>query len=87
MGLLERRRHPADRRANALYPTPRTRSLLSGADREAQIVDDELLAPLGNNERTYFTELLRRVADGAGLAEGVHPDDGDAPTRARVERS
>lgn len=81
MGLLERRRHPTDRRVNALHATAQTRRLLARADREAQALDDELLAPLAEDDRERFLELLRQVADGAGLAGGAHPDDGEAPGR------
>src|SRR5690348_3355489 len=63
MGLVERRRHPADRRANALYLTAQGKQVLLRADRIAAQLDDELLAPIPADERSVFLEQLRRLGD------------------------
>lgn len=68
--LVERRRHPADRRAYALHLTPAARDLLPQAVAAAGQVHDELLAGLDDTEREELMSLLRRVTGSAGL----HPD-------------
>ena len=73
MGLVERRRHPADRRANALHLTSQGRHVLVRADRLAAQLDDELLAPIPVDERSAFLEQLRRLGDATGVAEGIYP--------------
>lgn len=73
MGLVERRRHPADRRANALYLTAQGKQVLSRADRLAVQLDDELLAPIPADERQVFVEYLRVLGDATGVADGIYP--------------
>ncbi len=72
-GLVERRRHPTDRRAHAVHLTETARRLLAKAQHEADAHDAELLARLDNDERTRLVELLQRVAEGTTLPSGVHP--------------
>lgn len=72
-GLLERRRHPADRRANALHLTAAGQGMLRRADAIAVDLEARLLSSLDEAETAEFKALLRRVADDAGLASGVHP--------------
>lgn len=72
--LVERRRHPTDRRANALHLTAAGRKQLGRARRVAQRLDAEMLRPLEPVEQDRLRALLRRVADGAGLTVGLHPD-------------
>jgi DNA-binding MarR family transcriptional regulator len=73
-GLVERRRHPTDRRAHALHLTAAGRKQLVRTRRMAQQIDTELLDPLDPDERDHLRALLRRVADSAGLMPGMHPD-------------
>jgi DNA-binding MarR family transcriptional regulator len=73
-GLAERRRHPADRRAYALYLTPRGRELLAELERAAGQDEAELLTALDASERSQFISLLQRVAESQGLTAGVHPN-------------
>jgi DNA-binding MarR family transcriptional regulator len=73
MGLVERRQHPADRRANALHLTSQGKQVLSRADRLAEQLDDELLAPIPVEERAAFLEQLRRLGEATGVADGVFP--------------
>ncbi|HEY5334385.1 MAG TPA: MarR family transcriptional regulator [Mycobacteriales bacterium] len=73
-GLVERRRHPTDRRAHALHLTVAGRKQLVRTRRMAQRIDTELLGPLDPDERDHLRALLRRIADSAGLLPGMHPD-------------
>jgi DNA-binding MarR family transcriptional regulator len=69
-GLVERRRHPTDRRAHALYVTDAGRETLARGrvlGREAQ---EELLAPLTDQERPTLHDLPLRMATAAGEVEG-----------------
>jgi DNA-binding MarR family transcriptional regulator len=77
LGLVERRRHPTDRRAYALHLTEAGRAALAKAQRAADQHDDELLEPLDESDRRRLIDLLARLAEHGGLAPGVHP-------RARV---
>jgi DNA-binding MarR family transcriptional regulator len=72
-GLVERRRHPADRRAHAVHLTDTARELLAKAQHEADAHDAELLAVLDGQERSRLIGFLRRVAESTPLPSGVHP--------------
>jgi DNA-binding MarR family transcriptional regulator len=72
-GLIERRRHQADRRAHAIHLVPAARELLAEAQQAAEEYEAELLAPLDGPERETLIALLRCLADHAGLPPGVHP--------------
>jgi len=61
-GLVERRRHPNDRRAHALHLTDAGRERLARGRKLARIAQDELLAPLSAEEREVLHELLLRLA-------------------------
>jgi DNA-binding MarR family transcriptional regulator len=61
-GLVERRRHPSDRRAHALHLTPRGRRTLSAGRELARSAQDDLLAPLDASEREQLHALLLRLA-------------------------
>jgi DNA-binding MarR family transcriptional regulator len=73
MGLVERRRSPSDRRANALYLTGRGKQILLRADGLAAALDEELLAPLPDEERAVFLTHLRQLGDATGVAGGIYP--------------
>lgn len=66
--LVERRPHPADRRAHAIALTDKARELLSEARRAADDQEAYFTAPLDGDEAREFARLLRRVADHAGLS-------------------
>ncbi|RMI28713.1 MarR family winged helix-turn-helix transcriptional regulator [Nocardia stercoris] len=72
-GLVERRRHPADRRAYALYPLPPATPLLAAAERVMQSLEDELLAPLDAAERDLFRDALRRISNASGVPATLLP--------------
>ena len=65
LGLVERRRHPTDRRAHALHLTAKGRETLARGRELAHGAQDELLAPLDAQERDQLHGLLLRVAQAA----------------------
>jgi DNA-binding MarR family transcriptional regulator len=60
-GLVERRRHPSDRRAHAIHITERGRETLTRGRQLAQGAQEDLLAPLSSEERKQLHELLLRL--------------------------
>ena len=72
-GLVERRRHPGDRRAHALHLTDAARALLPRARRVADRHEEEILAPLAADERAQLLSVLQRLAGHSGNPPGVHP--------------
>lgn len=80
LGVLERRRHPVDRRANALHLTPAGRRLVAKLTTAITALEDELLAPLPAAARAGFLDGLRQVAVVAGVADGVYPHVDDHRT-------
>lgn len=72
-GLVERRRHPADRRAYAIHLTSAAREILPAAADVADRQEERLLEELTKSERRTLIELLARLADDAGQRAGVHP--------------
>ncbi|MEV0460494.1 MarR family winged helix-turn-helix transcriptional regulator [Catellatospora methionotrophica] len=72
-GLAERRRHPADRRAHAIFLTDAARTLLPDAQARADAEEEELLTGLDSAERRQLLGLLQRLAERTGNPRGVHP--------------
>lgn len=64
-GLVERHRHPNDRRAYALHVTDAGRATLAAGRRVARQAQDELLGPLNHDERAQLHALLLRLAENA----------------------
>jgi DNA-binding MarR family transcriptional regulator len=62
-GLVERRPHPTDRRAHALYMTEDGRKTLARGRKLARTAQDELLAPLTAHEREQLHSMLLRLAE------------------------
>jgi DNA-binding MarR family transcriptional regulator len=73
-GLAKRLTHPEDRRAFAITLTAKARRLLPALDEQGRALEDEIAAPLSSRERDTLRRLLQRVAAGAGLIPGVHPE-------------
>ncbi len=61
-GMVERRRHPSDRRAHALHLTDSGREILTQGRQQARLAQEQLLAPLSSEERKQLHELLLRLA-------------------------
>ena len=73
-GLVKRMANPEDRRAFAITLTDHARSLLPELDKAGRALEDTVTATLSAVERNTLRELLQRIAGGAGLIPGVHPD-------------
>ncbi|MGW4530633.1 MarR family winged helix-turn-helix transcriptional regulator [Nocardia sp. NPDC004340] len=72
-GLVERRKHPADRRAHAVHLLPAGREMIGRAAGLAEQLNAELLEPLEPGDRPKLLAMLQRAAVGNGLTPGVHP--------------
>jgi DNA-binding MarR family transcriptional regulator len=72
-GMVNRKPHPADRRAFAVTLTDRARALLPELDVHGRAQEDELTAPLSAEERATLLLLLQKVSEGLGMSPGVHP--------------
>ncbi len=72
-GLVERRPHPSDRRAYALYMTDDGRDALTRGRELARGAQAELLAPLSAEERTILHDLLLRLAERTDGEDEVRP--------------
>lgn len=88
-GLVQRRRHPVDRRANALHITAAGRRLVAKVAAKSAILEDELLAPLTPPAREAFLQALQLVGAAAGVGDGIFPTvdstDPDEPERPAQE--
>ena len=60
-GLIVRRPHPQDGRAQVICLTPKARGFEAAATRNAAAVNAEALADLTNDERASLLDLMRRV--------------------------
>jgi len=65
--LMERRRDDADRRRYVLRLSPSGRKLLGRTEGAIAAAEQDLLAPLDQNQREQLHALLRRLADGVEL--------------------
>ena len=65
-GLVERRRSPTDRRAYALHITEHGHEILTSGRALAREAQEELLAPLTDEERAVLRELLLKLAIASG---------------------
>ncbi|WP_433681374.1 MarR family winged helix-turn-helix transcriptional regulator [Nocardia sp. CA-119907] len=72
-GLVERRKHPTDRRAHAVYLLPAAHELLAQAEGIVAGLDADVTASLDPEERATLVKLLQRTAMGNGLIPDVHP--------------
>jgi DNA-binding MarR family transcriptional regulator len=79
-GMVERRRHPSDRRAHVLHLTPTGRTTLDRGRALSREAQDELLAPLSADERRDLHDLLLRMAVAAGEVEGQPGGPADVTT-------
>ncbi len=78
-GLVERRRHPNDRRAHALHLTPKGKQTLTRGRELARSAQEELLAPLDADERQHLHEMLLRLAEATRHVGRSDSDDAGAP--------
>jgi DNA-binding MarR family transcriptional regulator len=73
LGLVERRRNPADRRSYALYLTDAGHTMLTRVRDVVAGHQGTLGASLSPSERAELTRLLRRLADEQGITEQSLP--------------
>jgi DNA-binding MarR family transcriptional regulator len=73
LGLVERRRNPADRRSHALYLTEAGTAMLARVREVTRAHEAAVTASLSATERDQLTALLRRLARDQGLAERSLP--------------
>lgn len=78
LGLVERRRHPVDRRANALHLTPAGRRTMKRVAAAARVLEAELLGAVPGDSRAGFLDGLRHLGVATGVADGVFPMPDDA---------
>jgi DNA-binding MarR family transcriptional regulator len=80
-GLVERRRHPQDRRAHALHVTVKGKRTLAQGRTLARCAQDDLLAPLDREERAQLHALLLRLASATSDVGGARADaEGATPS-------
>jgi DNA-binding MarR family transcriptional regulator len=78
-GLVQRQRHPTDRRAHALHLTTAGKQTLARGRKLAEEAQNELLAPLSAEDRVQLHDLLLRIAVAANaVAPGAGLPLGDA---------
>jgi MarR family transcriptional regulator for hemolysin len=73
-GLLERRPHPADRRARCLYLTAKAKPILAAIWRLSEETRAEVFAGVGKTERDVFMSVLERIDDNISRLEGRTSD-------------
>ena len=73
LGLVERRRNPADRRSHALYLTEAGNAMLARVREVTRAHEAAITADLTGAERDQLTALLRRLAADQGLAGQALP--------------
>src|SRR5262249_60108767 len=96
LGLVERRRNPADRRSHALYLTAPGQAMLARVRAVTAEHEASITAGLTGEEREQLLALLRRIAAEQGLAaqalpgrppaRGGRPAGGPRPARPRLCR-
>ena len=86
LGLVERRRNPADRRSHALYLTAAGTAMLARVREVTRAHEAAITADLSAAERDQLAALLRRLARDQGLAgralPGAPPRYGPRPVAA-----
>lgn len=79
-GLLERRAHPSDRRAQQLYLTPRSQPLLQSIFDIGAELQDQVMAGLDTAERAQLIASLLRIK--TNLSQMTAQSVVEAPPRA-----
>ncbi len=79
LGLVERRRNPADRRSHALHLTEAGTAMLARVREVTAAHEADITASLSSAERAELTALLRRLARDQGLAPHGLPHTGPLP--------
>jgi DNA-binding MarR family transcriptional regulator len=85
-GLLQRRAHRTDRRANALRLTSKGREVLDQIMAVSRQHEAEICAGLSESRHRALIDTLSRIVSEQGLAVGGHPRMSEPP-KARTRRS
>jgi DNA-binding MarR family transcriptional regulator len=72
-GLVERRRHPNDRRAYAIHLTRAAGVVGAAATRLADEQEEAMLRHLDADDRATLLAILSRMVERGGYRPGVHP--------------
>ncbi|WP_067778009.1 MarR family winged helix-turn-helix transcriptional regulator [Nocardia amikacinitolerans] len=75
-GLVERKKHPVQRRAHALHVLPAGQQLLREAERILDTYEAELLDAFETEERRSLLDLLQRLGVRSGVRAASNPDRG-----------
>jgi len=85
-GWVERRPHPEDRRANALYLTSKAYPVLDRMREISRDIRSEAMAGLQPEERDYLLDTLQRLKHNLLEREGAEPADGPQAERSRTAK-
>lgn len=82
--LLERRPHPADRRARRLYLTRKAAPILEEIDRISELTRNEVFAGVSKADREAFLKVLEHAHENVcGLEAATQADAQQNPVAAR----
>ena len=82
--LLERRPHPADRRARRLYLTRKAAPILEEIDRISEVTRNEIFAGVSKADREAFLKVLEHAhANACGLEAATQADAQQNPIASR----
>ena len=82
--LLERRPHPADRRARRLYLTRKAAPILQEIDRISEVTRNEIFAGVSKADREAFLKVLEHAHENAcGLEAATQADAQQNPVASR----
>ena len=82
--LLERRPHPADRRARRLYLTRKAAPILQEIDRISEVTRNEIFAGVSKADREAFLKVLEHAHGNAcGLEAATQADAQQNPVASR----
>lgn len=84
--FVARKPNPDDRRLYSLELTTAGKDAMAAIGRVAREHDDLICAQLNAKEREQLAGLLGRIADGLGLAPGIHPGYKTLDIAAAAER-
>jgi DNA-binding MarR family transcriptional regulator len=73
LGAVKRAKHPTDRRAYAIFLTPKGRKLFENAFEVARTVEERLCANISTSDKKQLLDLLGHLDSLSGAPGGVHP--------------
>ncbi len=73
LGAVKRAKHPTDRRAYALFLTPKGKKLFESAFDVAVAVEERLCQDISKSDKKQLLDLLGRLDSLTDVPGGVHP--------------